>query len=110
MTRLGMSRAGAALHRALLARVGKECDRILLSFWTSIDWRSLTFNGERHSIGLVATGPDAEQLSRRLLDGIEEAEFELPGHFLAEICRAGELERRADGAVLIQLEALTIES
>jgi hypothetical protein len=45
MTRLPMSKAGAALLRALLARALADRDRILLTEYRSTDWQSLTFIG-----------------------------------------------------------------
>ena len=56
-------------------------------------WASVTFSGSRHcftcAIGLV-------------LDGIEEAEFALPGHFVADINAQTKDDR-------VTIEALTIE-
>jgi hypothetical protein len=56
MNRIPMSTAAAALLRVLIARSGAPRDRILLSDAQSIDWRSLTFTGERHSIELRSPG------------------------------------------------------
>ena len=84
-------------------------DRILLSDWTSIDWQSLTFTGERHRGGFVVTGKDAETLAARITDGLEEAEFNLgPAGFVAEIALATPPVVREDGAVQLEIEALTI--
>ena len=66
MTGLPMSRAGAALLRALLTRALVDRDRILLTKIHSTDWQSLTFVGERHAIGLRIGGLDAAAIATRV--------------------------------------------
>lgn len=107
MMKWAMSAAAAGLLRGLLNRAGIERDRILLTTFRSTDWRSLTFEGERHMIGLRIPGPDADRVATRLLDGLEEAEIPIPGHALADIAVA---KRRPnpDSSVTVELEALTI--
>lgn len=106
MTRLPMSRAAAALLRALLLRAPAFGDRILLSAVRSVDWHSLTFTGERHQMLFHVTGPIADQVCAILTDGIEEAEFSLPGLIVADI----HAERRNGGtqSFLVAIEALTV--
>lgn len=106
MTRLPMSRAAAALLRALIARAGVGNDRILLIEVHSTDWQSLTFTGEQHRFVLAPAGPDAGEVLDRLTQGLEDAEFALRGHIVADI-RA---ERLANdkGSVEFAIEALTI--
>ena len=53
-------------------------DRILLTDWTSIDWQSLTFVGERHEISLRLTGAEAGLGADRLGAGLADAEFAIP--------------------------------
>jgi hypothetical protein len=102
-----MSRAAAALLRALIERTGVERDRILLSAAESTDWQSLTFTGERHRMLLHLVGPDAEMACARLTAGLEDAEFSLPGHLVADI-RAQRRSAADDCPVTIAIEALTI--
>jgi hypothetical protein len=102
-----MSRAAAALLRALIARTGVDGDRILLSEADSTDWQSLTFTGEQHRLLLHLVGPDAELACRRLTDGLEDADFSLPGHIVADI-RAERRSATGDGSIIIAVEALTI--
>jgi len=109
MMRLAMSPAAAGLLRSLLRRAGVERDRILLTEFRSTDWQSLTFIGEQHRIRLRIPGPAAAEIAARLVNGIEEADMAVPGHVLADIALAGEPERRPDGSILIELEALTVE-
>jgi hypothetical protein len=46
----------------------------------------------------------------RLVNGIEDSEFSVPGHVVADIALAGEPERCDDGSLSLAIEALTIES
>ena len=108
MMKIAMSRAAAALFRALLNRAGDERDRILLSDFRSTDWRSLTFDGERHRIRLRILGQDSLRLAGQLRAGLEDAEFSIPGHFVADIALTGEPRSDADGTVTMDIEALTI--
>lgn len=82
----------------------------MLSCWTSVDWKSLIFDGERHDIEFTITGDDPRSLESALLADIGEAEFSLPGHFVADIIQRGSTIVRDDGALVVRLEALTIEN
>ncbi len=108
MTRLGLSIAATGLLRALIARTQIPRDRILLTDWTSVDWQSLTFVGERHEITLRLTGPQAGLAAERLGAGLADAEFAIPGQIVADIAIAGSGKEAADGSVIVNLEALTI--
>jgi hypothetical protein len=108
MNKLPMSNAAAALLRVLIARAGLPRDRILLTDAQSVDWRSLTFTGERHHISLRVTGSDSASGVGRMLDGIEDAEFSIPGMIVADIAVLGEPERALDGSTSVTIEALTV--
>ena len=108
MMKLAMSPAAAALLRALLARAGVERDRILLTQFRSVDWNSLTFSGERHLIDLRIPGPGAAPIAERLLAGLDEAEFAIPGQIVADIAVAGTPARAPDGSLSVTIEALTV--
>ncbi|WP_294174599.1 hypothetical protein [uncultured Sphingomonas sp.] len=102
-----MTSAACGLLRALVARAGN--DRILLSDWTTIDWHSLTFSGEKHHAGLVFSGTDAPARVDRWAGGLAEADLDLgTSGFLAEIALAAPPRTRDDGSVLVEVEALTI--
>lgn len=103
-----MSRAAAGLLRALLQRGGEQRHRILLTEIRSIDWNSLTLEGERHRIQLRVTGPDAALIVATLINGIEDAEFAIPGQILADIAIAKRPKRSLDGSLTLELEALTV--
>lgn len=108
MMKLALSTAAAGLLRALLARAGVERDRILLTEFRSVDWHSLTFAGERHCIDLRVPAPDAALVAGRLVDGLEDAEFAIPGQIVADISIEGAPKRHLDGSVSIRIEALTL--
>ena len=108
MNRLPMSKAASAVLRALLARAGEDSDRILLTNVESTDWQSLTFVGERHQFRFSIRGPAGAELLDRFLAGLDDAEFEIPGHVVADIAveRVDKQARSEDLSVAI--EALTI--
>jgi hypothetical protein len=108
MLNIVMSRAASGLLRALLERAGEYRDRILLSEIQSVDWQSLTLAGERHMITLRVPGPRAELIVDRLIYGIEDAEFSIPGQILADIAVAGMPTRAPGGSVTLAIEALTV--
>lgn len=108
MMKMALSAAAAGLLRALLARTRVDRDRILLSNFRSTDWNSLTFSGERHEISLRISGPGAAGVVALLLDGLEQAEFAIPGQIVADIALAGPLVPQADGAITLEIEALTV--
>ncbi len=80
----------------------------MLSEIRSVDWQSLTLTGERHEITLRVPGPDAEAVVNDLVSGIEDAEFSIRGHLLADIAVAAAPARALDGSVTLAFEALTI--
>lgn len=109
MNRLRMTQAASSLLRNLLGRSGTHSNRIVLTDWTSIDWQSLTFLGERHRAGFVVSGENAMAIAASWTRDLPEAEFDLgTAGFVAEIALAAPLSVREDGSVLVQLEALTI--
>jgi len=108
MNRLPMSLAASSLLRALLGRARVPRDRILLSHVQSVDWRSLTFTGERHQIELRIMPPDARIIVDRMCLGLEEAEFSIPGIIVADIGIADAPSHGLDGSISIKIEALTV--
>jgi hypothetical protein len=108
MIRIPMLRAAAALLRALVARAEVERNRILLSDASSIGWRSLTFTGERHVLRLRVPGPDSRFVVDRMCDGIEDAEFSVPGVIVAHNGLAGAPHNPFDGSTSVTIQALTV--
>ena len=110
MMRLAMSPAAAGLLRSLLRRGGVDRDRILLTEFRSTDWQSLTFIGEQHRIQLRIPQPDAAEIAARLVNGLEDWEFSIPGHVVADVAVDGEPQTNNDGSISLAIEALTLES
>lgn len=110
MNRLPMSPAASALVRALVARAGVPRERVLLIDVQSVDWRSLTFNGERHLIELRIPAPGSQTIVDRMCEGLAEVEFSIPGTIVADIGVAGRPGRGLDGSISLTIEALTLAS
>ena len=109
MLKIAISPTASALLRALLERAGVPRDRILLTDIRSTAWQSLTFIGERHEIQLRIPGAASGSIAERLCARLDDAEFDIPGQIVAEIAVRGGPRRQPDGAVLLDIEALTIE-
>lgn len=103
-----LSPAAAGLLRGLIDRSGASRSEVLLTEVRSTDWRSLTFDGERHEIGLRFVGPEAEHEADRMVDSIEDHEFAIPATIVVDIGIVGRCVGLADRSVTIAIEALTI--
>ncbi len=110
MTGLGLSPAALGLLRALVARSGAPRDHILITDGRSTDWRSLTFDGERHRIALRIVGEHHETFAGRMVHRIEDAEFVIPGIIVADVHVAERQWRAVDGSTELTIEALTVAS
>lgn len=108
MMKLALSPAAAGLLRALIARAGIDRDRILLTNFRSVDWQSLTFVGERHEMELRVPGLDADELAERLIAGLADAEFSIPGQIVADIGLERPPIHNPDESISLHIEALTI--
>ncbi|MEO7751516.1 MAG: hypothetical protein ABIS09_09380 [Sphingomicrobium sp.] len=108
MNRIAMSSAASALLRLLTGRAGVPRDRILLSDAESVDWRSLTFSGERHILSLRIPAPDSASVVQRMCAGLEDAEFSIPGVIVADLCVADGPSWNLDGSTSVTIEALTV--
>ena len=100
--------AGAELRRALGANFVTFGAAVTFESLTSRPWASITFAGERHKLVLCLPGPGAQAAVDAFLEGLEDREFALRGHVVADIA-ATEVERDEDGQVRLTLEALTVE-
>ena len=102
--------AGARLARALRNSLVPFAGTCRVETLESQDWRSVTFAGARHRLQLQLEGADAGKTADALLARVETADFELPGHILADI-RAVAQQRDLDGRMVgIRLDALTVEA
>lgn len=99
MRRPWLDPALAGLVRALRRRDG---GMLVLLEGASTPWASATFTGGRHRLAVRCEGADGAGRAAILAAGIEEAEFAIPGHLVAEI---GEVEVAGNE---VRLEALTV--
>jgi hypothetical protein len=104
-----LSRAAAGLLRAMVARSGAPRNEILLTDVRSVEWHSLTFDGERHEIAMRLIGPDSPRHAALMLSGIEEHEFVIPGVTVVDIAVVGQSRDTGESSVRIAIEALTID-
>lgn len=109
MNRVPLSKAGAALLRALLSRALVDRDRILLTEYRSTDWHSLTFVGERHEMHFRIPGPNADEIFSRMTGDLTDSDFSIPKQIVADVVVYGQPTRERDGAISFGIEALTIE-
>lgn len=109
MNRPRMTAYATALLRCLLQRAGEDRNRINLSHWSTVDWQSLTLQGERHEATFVLSGGDALAFAGLWLAEFEHAEFGLPRGFVADIEIRHGPTLREDGAVEVELGALTLD-
>lgn len=100
--------AGAELRRALRTAFGALGAAVTVELLANRPWASITFAGERHRLALSLPGPGAQAAVDAFLDGLEERDFGLRGHILADIEATG-VARDADGQIRLTLEALTVE-
>jgi hypothetical protein len=104
-----MTAYATALLRLLLQRAGEDRNRIFLSRWSTVDWQSLTLEGKRHEASFVVSGDRAESFTGLWLAGLSDAEFDLPRGFVADIEMVGRPTVRDDGAVEVEIAALTLD-
>lgn len=109
MNRLPMSKAGAALLRALFARAVVDQNRILLTEYRSTDWQSLTFIGERHEMRFRIPAPNARAIYSRMVGDLTEADFAIPRQIVADVAVYEQPACERDGSISFGIEALTIE-
>ena len=73
-------------------------------------WVSGTFTGVRHELTFRVEGEEAAKEADIFLHGLEEAEFNLRGHILADIALVSRSADPAGPSVRISIEALTVEA
>ncbi|UZW55222.1 hypothetical protein NUH86_17410 [Sphingobium sp. JS3065] len=109
LVRNGASAAKARdpLPRLLAQLVERAGPSVTVERAASRPWASALFQGRRHVVALNLTGPDAAERRAAFVEGIEEAEWNLSGHFVADI--SIDDRRPAPDGEWIELSALTIE-
>jgi len=101
------NRSGDPLPRLLTQLLERAGTGSTVLHATSRPWASALFQGRRHIIVLALEGVDASTRADRFADGIEEAQWNLNRHFVADITIDD--QRPTDSGVQIELAALTIE-
>ncbi len=109
MMRMHFSRAGAGLVRALLARAGEPSGSVRLVAYFATEWRSMTFDGEQHEIRPRLAGENGDAALARLLDGLDEHEFDLGRDFVADI-DGRRTSVGTDGTIELMIQALTVSA
>ena len=105
-----MSPAASGLLRGLGARCGAPREHILLTEIRSTDWRSLTFDGQRHRCRMIADDTQRDPVAQRMIDRIEDVEFVIPGVIVADVHVAEPPSGERDGSTSLVIEALTISA
>jgi len=100
-------RGNDPLPRLLAQLVQRGGDSVSVERATSRPWAGALFQGRRHVIRLRLHGPDAPIRRARFAEGLEEAEWALPRHFVADITIDD--VQSAPGEECVDLSALTIE-
>lgn len=95
------------LPRLLAQLVARAGEPVTVERATSRPWASALFEGRRHVVALRLTGVDARERRVRFAAGLEETEWTLPGHFVADICIDDQRSTPQDE--WIELSVLTIE-
>jgi hypothetical protein len=101
--------AATALLRALGASFAEFEGTFRVEELNSRCWASVTFSGARHRIAFSLSGVGAEAAADVFLEGMDETEFDLRGHILADIALVGEDRDASGNRVLVTLDALTVE-
>lgn len=92
------------LLEQLLKRAGTPT---MIERAVSRPWASALFEGRRHIIALRLSGARVATRFRDFAEGIDSAEWQLPGHFVADIMI--DEVRQDEDAFWLELSALTIE-
>ncbi|BAI95584.1 hypothetical protein Sj15T_33810 [Sphingobium sp. TA15] len=103
----GRAKARDPLPRLLAQLIARAGGEVMVERAASRPWASALFQGRRHVIALTIAGPDAAERRAAFAEGIEEAEWSLSGHFVADI--GIDSSRPAPGGEWMELSALTIE-
>ncbi|MDG5489815.1 hypothetical protein NYR55_14415 [Sphingomonas sp. BGYR3] len=95
--------AATALGRAMTASAERAGIAITIASRSSRAWASATFEGSR--VGYRIEAGDDDRLSRWLA-ALPDAEWQLPGHLVADLAVTG--RTAAAGRAAVEIEALTL--
>ena len=108
MNRIAMSPAASALLRRLIGRAGVPRDRILLTDVPIGRLAVADLHRRAAPVRAARSGPRLAQIVERMCEGLEDAEFSIPGIIVADIGPADAPARALDGSTSITIEALTV--
>jgi len=103
-----MTSAAKEVQQALCVHFVHFAGRIAVEEIVSRRWASVTFAGERHVVRLLLEGSGAAAAVDAFLKGLDESEFDLPRHIVADVAPVLD-ERQGEDLVRLTLEALTVE-
>ena len=103
-----MTDATTALINAISVTFG-TCVTFQMEDIRSRSWVSSTFSGVRHELTFRVAGEGAQEQADLFVNGMEQAEFDLEGHLLADISLISKTVEPEGPLVRISLEALTVE-
>ncbi|AEG50531.1 hypothetical protein Sphch_2899 [Sphingobium chlorophenolicum L-1] len=103
-----VAKARDPLPRLLAQLIERAGASVTVERAASRPWASALFQGRRHVIALKLAGPDAAERRAAFVEGIGEAEWNLAGHFVADIS-IDDSSPVPGGGEWIELSALTIE-
>ncbi|KEQ51923.1 hypothetical protein [Sphingobium chlorophenolicum] len=96
------------LPRLLAQLIERAGASVTVERAASRPWASALFQGRRHVVALKLAGADAAERRAAFVEGIGEAEWNLAGHFVADIS-IDDNSPVPGGGEWIELSALTIE-
>lgn len=107
-----MSDATSALLRAMSMNFANFANfgHVTVEKIRSRDWASGTFIGTRHELIFRLEGEGADEAADSFVRDLDEAEFPLRGHILADIALVSREDQAGAGKPLVRLalEALTV--
>lgn len=101
--------AATAFLRALRARFEAFCGTFRVEELVSRSWASATFSGARHRASFILSGPGALAAADEFVATLDEAEFDVRDHILADLSLVSRESDEEASRVRIRLEALTVE-
>lgn len=101
--------AATALLRCLCATFGSFEGAFRVDELSSRSWASVTFSGARHRIAFSLVGAGAAGAAEAFVDRLDEAEFDLRGHIVADVALLAEDRSPSGDRVQLSLEVLTVE-
>ena len=104
-----MTHSAITLARAVSANFLNFRGAVTVEKMVSRPWASIAFSGTRHAFTLRLHGPSAREAAAAFLTGLQDREFDLHGHILADLAAMDDLPPLGEDCVCLSFEALTVE-